>query len=251
MKKEILEHLSELERDRNIEILMAVESGSRAWGCPSPDSDYDVRIVFKRPTLEYLEIENKSDNIDYFHGALLDINGWDIKKVLKLIRKSNVTPFEWAQSPIVYREKEGFTTKILEYCRTYFQARHSLNHYRGLAYNSYIKGMQGDLINLKKLFYVLRPLLAAKWIIDKKEVPPMDILSLLVSIPDPSIVHHIEELLKMKTGLNEDYLHEMKPEFKDFLDDLQADVKEAEIEDQPTKMNVSSLNAFFQATIGI
>jgi len=96
VKEEIIEHIKQLEVTKNIEILLAVESGSRAWGCPSPDSDYDIRIIYKRSRSEYLEIDDKPDSIDYFHGALLDINGWDIKKVLKLIRKSNATPFEWA-----------------------------------------------------------------------------------------------------------------------------------------------------------
>lgn len=99
MKDEIIKHIKQLEADQNIKVLLAAENGSRAWGCPSPDSDYDVRIIFKRPKSQYLEIDDKPDTINYFHGELLNINGWDIKKTLKLIRKSNATPFKWVQSP--------------------------------------------------------------------------------------------------------------------------------------------------------
>ena len=149
MKQEIIEHINQLEKEKGISILLAVESGSRAWGCPSPDSDYDVRIIYKRSKADYLEIDDKPDSINYFHGALLDINGWDIKKTLKLIRKSNATPFEWAQSPIKYKTNNEFHSTILKLCKEYFQPGKTVNHYKGIAKSSYLSNeLTGDRLSI-------------------------------------------------------------------------------------------------------
>ena len=107
MQEKILKYLDKLEKKEGINILLAVESGSRAWGCPSPDSDYDVRIMFVRPLKSYLSVVKPVEDLNIFHGKLMDINGWDIRKVFGLIRKSNATPFEWSQSPMVYLEKDN------------------------------------------------------------------------------------------------------------------------------------------------
>jgi len=171
MREKILKYLAELEKKEGINILLAVESGSRAWGCPSPDSDYDVRIMFVRPLEAYLSVVKPVEDLNIFHGKLMDINGWDVRKVFGLIRKSNATPFEWSQSPVVYREKDNFSETVLALCKTYFRPYHAVNHYRGIAKNSYQLNPADGTIKLKKLFYVLRPLLAAKWILDKKILP--------------------------------------------------------------------------------
>lgn len=107
MRKEILTYLDELEKKEGIKILLAVESGSRAWGCPSPDSDYDVRIMFIRRIESYLSVVKPIEDLNIFHGKLLDITGWDVRKTFGLIRKSNATPFEWSQSPMVYLERDN------------------------------------------------------------------------------------------------------------------------------------------------
>jgi len=148
LREEIIKHINELEAKENITIHLAVESGSRAWGCPSPDSDYDVRIMFTRPQEKYVQIDEPVDTLNYFHGELLDINGWDFKKVCKLIRKSNVTPFEWAQSPMAYKEIDNFSQTVLELSKHYFQGRHAVNHYRGIAKNCYISGLSDGKVKL-------------------------------------------------------------------------------------------------------
>jgi len=249
MKEEIIKHLKELEKKENIKILMAVESGSRAWGCPSPDSDYDVRIVFIRPQQDYLGIFEKTDSLDYFHGELLDINGWDIKKTFKLVMKSNVTPFEWAQSPIVYFQTEGFTQRLLALSQKYFHAKHAINHYRGIAKNSFIKGHIDGQIKLKKLFYVLRPLMAAVWIIKKKALPPMDIPRLLPIIENQDIVAKIKELLALKETVNEDYTHNLSSEMKTFIEAEFDFVNHAQLEDTPYEDDPQSLNKAFQSLL--
>ena len=249
MKEEIIEHISQLETEKGITILLAAESGSRAWGCPSPDSDYDVRIIYKRSKSEYLDIDEKPDTINYFHGELLDINGWDIKKTLKLIRKSNATPFEWAQSPIIYKEVDDFSSTILSLSREYFQPRHTVNHYKGIAKNSYLSNDLSGKIKLKKLFYILRPLMAAKWIIQKNEVPPMDIPNLISIIDDNKIVNHINELLEVKNSANEDYVHKMDNLIVDFIDEEFNYVNSAQLEDITEIPLVEQLNNKFKELI--
>jgi len=245
MTEKIIKHIEQLEKEQNINILLAVESGSRAWGCPSPDSDYDVRIIFKRPKSQYLEIDDKPDTIDYFHRELLDINGWDIKKAFKLIRKSNATPFEWAQSPIVYKEVDGFRNIILDLCKSYFQPRHTVNHYKGIAKNSYLTNDLDGKIKLKKLFYVLRPVMAAKWIIENNEIPPMDIPSLLPIIKNESISSHIDELLAIKSAANESYVYQPEPLITKYILAQFEYINSAQITDSDMLPNSDLLNQTF------
>jgi len=156
--QEINNQLAELKERKQIKILFAVESGSRAWGFPSPDSDYDIRIIYMHEPDWYLSINDKKDTIDYFHGELLDVNGWDIRKTLRLLRKSNATPFEWAQSPIIYEEEGNFRSNLLDLAKQFFQPRHNVNHYKGIAKNNYLSKTESKDIKLKKLFYVIRPI---------------------------------------------------------------------------------------------
>jgi len=245
LKEKIIEHINQLEAEKGIQILLAVESGSRAWGCPSPDSDYDVRIIFKRPKSDYLRIDDRPDTIDYFHGKLLDINGWDIKKTLKLVRKSNATPFEWAQSPMVYKEMDNFSHQLISLCKEYFQPRHSVNHYKGIAKNSFLSNDLDGTIKLKKLFYVLRPLMAAKWIIDKQEIPPMDIPNLITIIEDKSITNHINELLAIKAKANEDYVHQVDQMITNFIAAQFEYIESSQLPDAKKEFNSDKLNNAF------
>ena len=103
IKELIKEKLEEIERDKNVKIIHAVESGSRAWGFASPDSDYDVRFIYVCQKNDYLKLETVKDTIDWELDEILDINGWDVRKILQHFHKSNATVFEWANSPIVYK----------------------------------------------------------------------------------------------------------------------------------------------------
>ncbi len=249
MRNEIIKHIKQLEEKQNIKILLAAESGSRAWGCPSPDSDYDVRIIYKRPKSDYLEIDDKPDSINYFHGELLDINGWDIKKTLKLIRKSNATPFEWAQSPIIYTEIEDFRSTLLNLCKEYFNPRHTVNHYKGIAKNSFSNNDLSSAIKLKKLFYVLRPIMAAKWIIKKNEIPPMDIPNLISIVEDDTVMNHINHLLEIKKSANEDYVHKMDKLIIDFIDQEFNYLNSVNMQDTTELQSSEKLNTKFKEII--
>ncbi|MCL2847878.1 MAG: nucleotidyltransferase domain-containing protein [Firmicutes bacterium] len=182
MKEIIEEHLQKLEQKENIKILFAIESGSRAWGFASPDSDYDVRFIYIRPQTEYLKLEKRRDVIEYILTDELDINGWDLDKALKLLHSSNPTLFEWCNSPIVYKQTD-FLAKLNAIKNKYFLSKAGLYHYLNMASGNYQEYLKIDDVKLKKYFYVLRPLLACEFILDKGISPPMLFQDLLYYLP--------------------------------------------------------------------
>lgn len=249
MRAEIDQQLRKLAAQRQIRILMAVESGSRAWGFPSPDSDYDVRIVYVHQPEWYLSIRNRKDNIDYFHGELLDINGWDLRKALSLLRKSNATPFEWAQSPIIYQEMPGFRTRLLELAQAYFQPYHSLNHYKGIAHNSYQLTPFSGEIKLKKLFYVLRPILAAKWIQQRRTIPPMQIQALFSVLEDEKMITRLLELIAIKKDASEGFVYTLDPDIKAFVEQEMERLTQLTPMEKRSVPEVEKLDVFFREMI--
>lgn len=159
----IHEKLDTIEREEQVKILYAVESGSRSWGFASPDSDYDVRFIYMRPLEYYLALEDKKDYIDWELNEVLDINGWDLVKVLRLFHKSNSTVFEWANSPVVYRTTKRWE-QIYETAAQYFSKKACMYHYYGTAKSNYSKFFTEEQVKYKKYFYVIRPLLSCRWI---------------------------------------------------------------------------------------
>ncbi|MFN3405363.1 MAG: DNA polymerase beta superfamily protein [Cytophagaceae bacterium] len=170
----IINNLSRIEKEHNIKILYACESGSRAWGFPSKDSDYDVRFIYIRSKDWYLSIDERKDTLEFPINDVLDISGWDIRKSLKLLRASNAVVFEWLQSPIVYKEEPEFSNRMKALFPDFFSIRAGMHHYLSMAKNGYENELQGEQVKLKKYFYALRPVLACKWIAEKKETPPME-----------------------------------------------------------------------------
>ena len=249
MTNTIINHLQELEQTKNTTILMAIESGSRAWGFPSPDSDYDVRMVYLHQSDWYLSITNQKDTIAYFHGELLDINGWDIRKTLSLLRKSNATPFEWSQSPICYLEKEGFRAQLLNLAKQFFQPYHTINHYKGIAKNSFSKMDANGQIKLKKLFYVIRPLLAINWVIQDASVPPMDIFNLMDRLEDAAVKEEILELIALKAGKKEEYVYDISLGIKNYLLDQFEKVSQLNWNTEQSVPNIEVLNNYFRNLI--
>lgn len=209
--------LKEAAEKYDIEILFACESGSRAWGFPSPDSDYDVRFIYRRKSDTYLALFPENDNLSFPITGDLDLYGWDIKKVLQLLYKSNCTPFEWIQSPIVYKDNEVFRKSFLDLMPDYFSARKQMFHYLGIA-NGAMESMNGAEIKIKKLFYVLRPLLAAKWIAERKSYAPMNIEPLLDMVP-AALKAKIIFLIAEKATKKEAFPVEVDKELRAFITD--------------------------------
>ena len=202
MLEVIREKLKEIEERENIKILHCVESGSRAWGFASPDSDYDVRFIYVRPKEYYLRLDKTRDVIEWQLDDTLDINGWDLQKALRLLHKSNPTLFEWNSSPIVYKTTDEWK-EISSVIEKYFIEKSGLYHYLSTAKSNYREYLRGDVVRLKKYFYVLRPLLACKWILTEGTPPPMLFKTLMDKYLDESIKPDVETLLKMKMEMPE------------------------------------------------
>ena len=202
MHSVILKELQEIEQRQKVKILHCIESGSRAWGFASPDSDYDVRFIYVRPMEHYLRLDQTRDVIQWQLDDTLDINGWDLQKALTLLHKSNPTLFEWNSSPIVYKTTEEWQ-KIAEIINRYFVAKSGLYHYLSTAKSNYREYLKGDVVRLKKYFYVLRPLLACKWILAKGTPPPMEFSVLMEEYLDEAIKPDVQKLLDIKMNTPE------------------------------------------------
>lgn len=227
IETKIRSELQQLASQEQITILYACESGSRAWGFPSPDSDYDVRFIYLRPLEWYLSIDDRSDTIDLPVNLLLDINGWDLRKALKLFKGSNSAIYEWIQSPIIYRSDRHLTNELLTLANSYYSCRAGVYHYLNMTIGCYREHLQSESVKLKKYFYALRPILAAKWIVTHQTFPPMVLRRLLELISDrPDILTEIDRLLKLKAISNEATTIPVSPLLNDFI---QAEIDKCEL----------------------
>lgn len=206
IKKEILEKLEEIEARENVKVLYAVESGSRAWGVESPDSDYDVRFIYMRPGEDYLRLDEPRDIIEWQLDDVLDINGWDIKKTLIQFHRGNATLFEWANSPVVYKAS-GIWEGIYGDCRQYFSVKAALCHYYGTAKGTYEQYLTQEQVRYKKYIYALRPLLACKYVDENGTVPPVRFQELLEQKLDGGLYGEIMRMLEIKAQSDEKALN--------------------------------------------
>jgi predicted nucleotidyltransferase len=194
--------LARLEATHNVQILYACESGSRAWGFPSPDSDYDVRFIYVHPTNWYLGLDEGPDTLNFPVDAELDLAGWELRKALRLLRGSNAALFEWLQSPTVYHEAAGFRAQLAPLLPPAFNLKAGLHHYLGQLRRGLEEDLVGEEVRLKRLFYALRSALAARWIRERHTLPPMEFIPLRALLP-ADLQDVVEELLKQKAFSNE------------------------------------------------
>ena len=199
IREQVLRKLQAVETEHDVRVLFACESGSRGWGFASPDSDYDVRFVFVRPPREYLRITPMRDVIEEVPGPVFDVNGWDVRKALQLLAKGNATLVEWLSSPVVYRQDDRFVARLREVAAAVYQPVRSFHHYYAMARGNFRDYLQGEQVRAKKYLYVLRPLLAAHWVLHRPEAPPMAFETLVRElVDDPSVLTDIEGLLALK-----------------------------------------------------
>lgn len=217
-KELILNELTEIEKTCGVRILHAVESGSRAWGFASPDSDYDVRFVYVRPAKDYVRIQEMRDVIEWKDDGVLDINGWDLRKTLFQFARGNATLFEWTDSPVVYRTGDEWKS-IRETARAYFSEKAAIHHYYGTAMNTWSEHLTGETVRYKKYFYALRPLLAAQYIERFHTVPPVLFDDLLKMELDPTLRNAIGKLLEIKKVTTEGEFNPQIPEIQGFIRD--------------------------------
>jgi len=204
MRELIQSKLDEIERAKHVKILYACESGSRAWGFESEDSDYDVRFFYVHTSEWYLSIGDKRDVIEDV-GQILDFNGWELRKMLKLLKGSNTSVFEKLQSPVVYKEMNGFRDELWAISEDYFNPIGGIYSYISLVKSFYKDELSSKQVKLKKYFYVLRSLLAAKWIMQKQTVPPMEFAILRTLELGTEWNELIDQLLCEKSKVNEFY----------------------------------------------
>ena len=249
VKEMIIQKLAEIERSENIKILHAVESGSRAWGFPSPDSDYDVRFIYVRNPEFYLKLEKTRDVIEMPINDMLDINGWDLNKALRLLHGSNPTLFEWMSSPVVYRQTE-FIDQLRPIMDDYFSCKSGLYHYLSMAEGNYRDYLKGDMVRAKKYFYVLRPILACKWILRTHTKPPMLFSELADVELDDALKPAVEKLLDLKMNVPEIKEIPRVDEINAYLDRTIAELK-AEIAAFPAEHRAdwAPLNKLFLETM--
>ncbi|RAJ05394.1 hypothetical protein LX64_02552 [Chitinophaga skermanii] len=203
IQESIQQHLDQLVHDHHITLLYVCESGSRAWGFASEDSDYDVRFIYKQPYETYVSILDRKDVLELPVNEVLDISGWDLRKALQLFLKSNAPLYEWLQSPIIYRQSTSLVEDLRSLMSKYFSERAGLHHYISMANNTFEQHLQGEQVRIKKYYYALRPLLAALWIADKGGVPPMEFGELITQISDQTWLHEAASLTAQKVAANE------------------------------------------------
>jgi uncharacterized protein len=217
--EEIATRLERAEQEHDVRILYAVESGSRAWGFASVNSDYDVRFVYAHAQDWYLSIEEQRDVIEYPIVDDIDLNGWDVRKALRLFQKFNPSLMEWLHSPIVYRCDHEFAPALRKEVNAQYSPMRSLHHYLSMAKTNYRGYLKRDKVPLKKYFYVLRPILAANWVERYGRMPPIlfsELLELLA--PDSEIYRSITALLTMKARSTEKEWIPAIPELNDYIE---------------------------------
>ncbi|MFT7560170.1 MAG: putative nucleotidyltransferase [Flavobacteriales bacterium] len=205
-RTEILRRIRSAEQEHDVRVLYAIESGSRAWGFASQNSDFDVRFVYVRPKEWYLsvDLEDRRDVIEYPIVDEIDINGWDIRKALKLFWKSNPTIIEWLQSPIMYIDDGVFSPAARSLIPDIYSIEKGIYHYRSMAKTNYRGYLKADRVPLKKYFYVLRPLLSIMWL-EKKRLPaPTEFLTLRALVENNTVLdREISYLLARKIASQE------------------------------------------------
>ncbi len=188
--------------EHGVTIPLAVESGSRAWGFPSPDSDYDARFLFLRPVDDYLRLTPLRDVVETPLDAVFDVNGWDVRKALGLLVRGNATVTEWLRSPIVYGGDPAFVGGMLELADRILDRERVLDHYLHIG-RRHLADSGGKL---KRFFYALRPAATLRWlrVHPGNAVAPMDLPTLMAQNDAPAdVAEAISELIELKAVTRE------------------------------------------------
>lgn len=250
MKKTIINKLNEIEKKYNISILLAIESGSRAWGFPSLDSDYDVRFIYKHNPDWYISISEKKDTIERMFSKELDFGGWDIRKTLKLLKKSNASIFEWMQSPIRYSANKSFLNGLKKLSNDSFSPITCVHHYLSMSKKYYNSFTNSDSIKIKSLFYALRTSLAGKWIVKNKTYPPIQFQILLDHlVNNKRLKLKIERLMENKQQATEKYQIKYDKMLVDYIKKTIEQVEKKTLTLPSSKITEIKLDHFLRKTV--
>ena len=252
MQARILAQLDAIEASESVRILYACESGSRAWGFASADSDWDVRFIYVRPREWYLsiDVERRRDVIERPIEDDLDLSGWDLRKALQLLARSNPPLLEWLHSPIIYREDKRVMQRIRPLVHRCHNARGGVYHYLRMARNNFRGYLHGEEVRLKKYLYVLRPMLAAEWILSGRGLPPVE-FSVLVDtlIDDARLRAAIDGLLEKKRAGLEMGTAPRIGGISDFIERQLPELEAGAGEQPPGDANLPALNESFRECI--
>jgi len=242
--------LAQIEREEQVRICLAVESGSRAWGFPSTDSDYDVRFIYVHTPEWYLSIEDGRDVIERPLIGLVDASGWDLRKALRLFRKSNPPLIEWLQSPFVYLERFEVAAELRQRLPRFFSPEAGYYHYLHMARGNFREYLRGDSVWRKKYLYVLRPLLAMRWIESGRGAVPIEFSRLVdVIVDDPELRGAIDDLVEMKRTGNELDEGPPIPRLSAFIEHELKRVEAVALNRREGAPPVAELDAVFRTTL--
>lgn len=253
MRAHVAARLARVEADHGVRVLYAAESGSRAWGFGSPDSDYDVRFIYAHPVRWYLTLDPGRDVIEApLDDRLVDLAGWDVRKALALALRSNPAFYEWLVSPIVYRDDGHFRESARGLFERHWTPAALAHHYWSIARGQYAREMEGrDAVKLKKYFYCVRPLLSLAWVTTRLSPPPMQIRELLEtdSLP-PEIRSIVTDLIEAKRTTPELGLAPRVRALDDWIEGGLARLKPAERTPHTSPTAAAEAEALFHAAIG-
>lgn len=251
IRSEISAKLNRIEREHGVRVLFAIESGSRAWGMPSLDSDYDIRFVYTWPEEHYLrlDLESLSNPLESIFEGELDFSGWDLRKFFLLLKKGNAVPYEWLQPGITYKNHDGSLERLRELTKSFYNDIGSAWHYYNMGKGS-LDGMeQSNGVNIKRFFYALRGILASKWSIAGKGPIPMEMMTMAEElVSDDHLLDEIRHLMVLKsTGREKDDI--VLPEIcRDYLVSAFDDTDPNEAKNHAEK-SWDQLNALFYSMI--
>ena len=253
MDAEIKKQLREIERQHDVKVLYAVESGSRAWGFPSKESDYDVRFVYVHRRDWYLSIDQKRDVIEKPISNMLDISGWDLRKALQLLAKSNPALLEWLRSPIVYEEAYTTAQSLRNIGLSHLSKKAVMYHYLHMAKGNYQDYLRGETVKVKKYFYVLRPIFVCMWLENEQSIPPVEFGQLLQAQQRQlasSVLQELQELIARKKAGEELGEEAALPALHIFIQDKLSYYEQyAKQLEQKGQTNIDLLNRLFRETL--
>lgn len=251
MHNTIRQTLAQLEHEQKCKILFAAESGSRAWGFESPDSDYDIRAIYVKPQQWYFDIhEPAHDTFEKMLPNDLDISAWELRKTLRLFASCNLALNEWLGSPIIYTMDQDFYAKIKALLPTFFNPIRATHHYLAMAQKSWDTKTPTNEITLKKLFYALRGLFCAKWSIELGTMPPTRFDDLFTSLHLPNdIATLIHTLQEQKQNAVEKALLPIPRTLRFFYENQRAAILKATSEHSFSMPATNALNNLLYTTV--
>jgi len=251
-RAQIDDRLDRVEDEHGVTVLYACESGSRAWGFPSTDSDYDVRFVYVHPRDWYLSIdlERRDDTIDRPIENEIDLHGWGLRKALGLFRTANPTLLDWLQSPIVYREDTAVMARWRDLLPDYYTPRTVGHAYRGLARSVAEQNLAAPPIPHKAYLYVLRALLAVRWVEQDRGLVPVEFERLVAATVDDAVLQAaIDDLVAQKKVGTEQEAGPRLSTLHDFIETELERQADTEFPESASGSGIEPLNDFFRAVL--